>query len=110
MVSTAVGVDVIGLQEAYSEVVQHSRFMEVAKCREVILSHQDIRVPQEGQLVVFGPDGVVQRLQQKPGTLQNSTNTTPTHYKLLVITIFHCLLRDALAMKNKCPLFTSQDT
>ena len=41
---TAVGVDVVGLKEADLEVVQDGRLVQVAEGREVILSHQDVRV------------------------------------------------------------------
>ena len=41
---TTVGVDVVGLKEAVLEVVQDGRLVQVAEGREVILSHQDVRV------------------------------------------------------------------
>lgn len=44
-VFTAVGVDEFGVDEAHFQVVQHGRFMKVTQSRQVILSHQDVRVP-----------------------------------------------------------------
>ena len=61
---TAVGVDVVGLQEADLEVVQDGRLVQVAEGREVVLAHQDVRVPQEGERV-FRTDAVLQRLNGK---------------------------------------------
>lgn len=48
-VFTAVGVDEFGVDEAHFQVVQHGRFMKVTQSRQVILSHQDVRVPQVRQ-------------------------------------------------------------
>lgn len=55
---TTVGVNVIGLDEADLEVVEHSRLMEVAESREVILSHQNIRIPKKWKCIVFGTNGI----------------------------------------------------
>lgn len=59
---TTVGVDMVGLQEADLEVVQHCRLVQVAEGREVILSHQDVRVSKEGQWIVFRTDWICQCL------------------------------------------------
>lgn len=55
----AVGVDEVGLDEAHAEAVQHCGLMEVAEGRQVVLPHQDVRVPQEGQPVAIGADGEI---------------------------------------------------
>lgn len=36
----------VGLEEAHFEVVQDSRLVQVAESCEVILPHQDVRVPE----------------------------------------------------------------
>lgn len=41
---TTVCVDVVGLEEPDFEVVENRRLMQVAQGRQVILSHQDIRI------------------------------------------------------------------
>jgi hypothetical protein len=46
---TTVGVDEFGLCEADSEIMQHCGLMEVAEGCEVILTHQDVRVPKRRQ-------------------------------------------------------------
>lgn len=46
---TAVCVDDPGLLKTHSEVVQHSRLMQVAEGSEVILPHQDVRVAEGRQ-------------------------------------------------------------
>lgn len=46
---TAVGVNELGLREADPEVVQHCGLVEVAEGREVILTHEDVRVPERRQ-------------------------------------------------------------
>ena len=62
---TAVGVDVVGLQEADSQVVQDRRFVQVTEGCQVVLAHQDVRVPQEGQRVLLRTHWVLQRLRQR---------------------------------------------
>lgn len=42
--------------------MQNCRLMEIAKGSQVIFSHQDIWVPQEGQLVALDIDGVFPNL------------------------------------------------
>lgn len=61
---TTVGIDVVRLKEANLEVVQDGRFVQVAECREVIFSHQDVRVPQEGKRVAVSTHRVLKRLRQ----------------------------------------------
>lgn len=46
---TAVGVDEFGVCESNPEVVQDGRFMEVTESREVVLTHQDVRVTKRRQ-------------------------------------------------------------
>lgn len=41
---TAVGVDVVGLQETHPQVVQHGGLVQVAESSEVVLAHQDVGV------------------------------------------------------------------
>lgn len=48
---TTVGVNKFGVDEANFEVVEHGRLMEVAESCEVILSHQDVWVPQVRQVL-----------------------------------------------------------
>lgn len=49
-VCTTVGVDDPGLHEAHSQVVKDGGFVQVAERRQVVLAHQDVWVPQRGQL------------------------------------------------------------
>lgn len=46
---TAVGVNEFGFREADPEVVEHRGLVEVAEGRQVILTHQDVRVPERRQ-------------------------------------------------------------
>lgn len=62
---TTVRVDVVRLKEADLEVVQDGRLVQVAESREVIFSHQDVRVPQEGKRVAVSTHRVLQRLRQR---------------------------------------------
>lgn len=50
---TAVGVDEFGVCESDPEVVQNGRFMEVTESREVVLTHQDVRVTKRRQTTAF---------------------------------------------------------
>lgn len=47
---TTVGVDAAVVQEADPQVVQHSRLMEKAESCQVVLTLQDVRVPQRGEV------------------------------------------------------------
>lgn len=62
---TTVRVDVVRLKEADLEVVQHGRLVQVAESREVIFSHQDVGVPEEGERVAVSTHRVLQRLRQR---------------------------------------------
>lgn len=42
--------------------MQNGRLVQIAEGGEVIFSHQDIGVPQEGQLLALGIDGVFPNL------------------------------------------------
>ena len=48
---TTVRVDVVGLEEPDFEVVEDRGLVQIAQGRQVILSHQDIWIAQERQLV-----------------------------------------------------------
>lgn len=48
---TTVRVDVVGLEEPDFEVVEDRGLVQVAQGCQVILSHQDIRIAQERQLI-----------------------------------------------------------
>lgn len=48
--------------------MQNGRLVEIAEGSEVILSHQDIWVPQEGQLLALGIDGVFPNLNVRTDT------------------------------------------
>lgn len=61
---TAVRVDVVGLQEPDFEVVEDGGFVEVAQSRQVILSHQDIGIAQERQLVSLEINGIFVELRR----------------------------------------------
>lgn len=83
---TAVGVDVVGLQEADLEVVQDGRFMKVTESREVVLTHQDVGVTEERKRVRLRTHRVLQRLR---GTVQNqyiiNANNSSEHLKFCSI-------------------------
>lgn len=61
---TTVSVDVVRLKEANLEIVQDGRFVQVAECCEVIFSHQDVRVSEEGKRVAVSTHRVLKRLRQ----------------------------------------------
>lgn len=42
---TAVSVDELGVDETHFEIVKDGRFVEVTESGEVILAHQNVRVP-----------------------------------------------------------------
>lgn len=71
---TTVCVDVVGLKEANLEVVQDGRFVQVAECREVIFSHQDVRVPEEGKRVAVSTHRVLKRLKQPDKVIMTHTD------------------------------------
>lgn len=50
---TAVGVNELGVDEANFEVVENGRFVQVAEGGEIILPHQDVRVPEVRQVLRF---------------------------------------------------------
>lgn len=54
MFLTAVGIDEFGVDEAHFEIVQHRRLVQVTERREVIFSHQDVRVPQVRKVFRLG--------------------------------------------------------
>lgn len=70
---TAVGVDVVGLQEADSQVVQDGRFMQVTESGEVVLPDQDVGVTQEGERVTLRTHGVLQRLRASRYTINTQS-------------------------------------
>lgn len=70
---TAVGVDVVGLQEADSQVVQDGRFMQVTESGEVVLPDQDVGVTQEGERVTLRTHGVLQRLRASQYTINTQS-------------------------------------
>lgn len=61
---TAVGVDELGVCESDPEVVQNGRFMEVTESREVVLTHQDVRVTKRRQTTAFWVQLVLKFLQK----------------------------------------------
>lgn len=61
---TAVRVDVVGLEEPDFEVVEDGRLVQVAQGRQVILSHQDIGIAQERQLVSLEINGILIELKR----------------------------------------------
>ena len=61
-VLTAVGVDELGVDEAHFEVVEHGGLVQVAERREVVLAHQDVRVPEVGQVLRLGVQLMLQVL------------------------------------------------
>lgn len=70
---TAVGVDVVGLQEADSQVVQDGRFVQVTESGEVVLPDQDVGVTQEGERVTLRTHGVLQRLRASQYTINTQS-------------------------------------
>lgn len=60
---TAVGVNELGFREADPEVVEHRGLVEVAEGREVILPHEDVRVPERRQRSWI--NGIIQLLCTK---------------------------------------------
>lgn len=61
---TAVSVDELGVDETDFEVVEHGRLVEVAERCEVILAHQDVRVPQVRQVLRLGVQFVLEALRR----------------------------------------------
>lgn len=61
---TTVSVDKLGVDETDFEVVEHSRLVEVAERCEVILTHQDVRVPQVRQVLRLGVQFVLEALRR----------------------------------------------
>lgn len=61
--ATAVCVDELGVDKADFEVVQHSWLVEVAKRREVILAHQDVRVSKVRKVLCLGVQFVLKALK-----------------------------------------------
>lgn len=57
---TTVGVNEFGFCKADSEIVEHCGLVEVAEGREVILTHEDVRVPKWRQR--FWIKGIIQLL------------------------------------------------
>lgn len=60
---TTVGVNEFGLRKAHSEVVEHRGLVQVAEGREVILTHEDVRVAERRQ--TLGINGIIQLLCKK---------------------------------------------
>jgi hypothetical protein len=54
----------VGLQETDLQIVQNSRLVEIAQGSEIIFSHQDIWIPQEGQLTALDINWVFQNLNK----------------------------------------------
>lgn len=65
---TAVSVDELGVDKTDFEVVEHGRLVEVAERCEVILAHQDVRVPQVRQVLRLGVQLVLEALRRKRDT------------------------------------------
>lgn len=62
--------------------MQNGRLVEIAEGSEVVFSHQDVWVPQEGQLLALGIDGVfpnlnVRNRRKKPGDEASSLRAMP---------------------------------
>ena len=72
---TTVGVDEFRVYKADFEVMQHSRLVEVAERRQVILSHQDVRVPQVGEVLSLGVQLVLNILEENVSIEQFSRGT-----------------------------------
>ena len=66
---TTVCVDGLGIHKADLDVVKDSRFVEVAQSRQVVLSNQDVWVPQEGEGLVLTPHRVRYRLGTTGGAV-----------------------------------------
>lgn len=60
---TTVGVNEFGFCKADSEIVKHRRFVEIAEGCEVILTHEDVRIPKWRQR--FWINGIIQLLWTK---------------------------------------------
>lgn len=71
---TAVGVDEFGVDEAHFQVVQHSRFVQITQCCQVIFSHQDVWIAQVRQVLGFRVQLVLQILENTP---KKNTILTP---------------------------------
>lgn len=54
----------VGLEEPDFEVVEDRRLVQVAEGRQVILSHQDIGVAEERQLIALEVNGVLVELKR----------------------------------------------
>lgn len=76
---TTVRVDVVGLQETDLQVMQNGRLMEIAEGREVIFTHQDVGVPQEGQLLALGINGVFLNLNRRNKTQKAGDEASSLH-------------------------------
>lgn len=69
---TTVGVDKFGVNEADFEVVEHGRLVEVAEGCEVILSHQDVWVPQVRQVLRLRVQFVLDDLSMSEGETEKA--------------------------------------
>lgn len=69
---TAVSVDELGIDETDFEVVEHGWLVEVAERCEVILAHQDVRVPQVRQVLCLGVQFVLEALRRSHQSRKNN--------------------------------------
>lgn len=79
---TAVSVDELGVHETDFEVVEHGRLVEVAERCEVILAHQDVRVPQVRQVLRLGVQFVLEALRRNRQSEKRDTERTENEFIL----------------------------